>query len=131
MPVFIPVFMSYHIFSSQSFVPQFIPVTRTILSCKFSETFRPKSNNHKIKDIIHRNSHFYWFSKILGETVNCFGKEYKYGDDTKYYHGISSLMHFPSTIARFSHPTSTTKQITVAQKFATNSGCILQIGYYA
>ena len=36
-------------------------------------------------------------------------------------------MIFPSTISSFCHPTSTTKQITVAQQFATNYGSILQL----
>eukprot|EP01084_Bolivina_argentea_P172532 298881_1 len=99
------------------------------LSFKFSETFRKKNNEETVYDIIEQNSNYHWLSKILRETVECYGHWYEY-EEIKYYHGISTLMSFPSTIAKFNHPTSTTKQITVAQTFATNAGCILQIVCY-
>eukprot|EP01084_Bolivina_argentea_P038708 71587_1 len=98
-----------------------------VLSYKLSETFRNTNVRQTINDLMERNSNFCWFSKLIKETVNCFGATNQNGIWEHYFHGISTEMIFNSFIACFNHPTSTTKQLTVAYIFSGNDGIILNI----
>eukprot|EP01084_Bolivina_argentea_P270149 459304_1 len=98
------------------------------LSYKFSQTFRHISDTETFNDLTKRHSNYHWFAKILRETVECYGDDYRPSSKLYFYHGLSCLMIFNSPIAKFNHPMSTTKQIIVAQSFATNYGIIIQIG---
>ncbi len=92
----------------------------TSLSYNFSTTFRYGDNAKNIKQLTERHGNYYWFGRALRELVEGYSKEIFDGVNDRYYHGISEQMIFQSTIARFNHPTSTTKKLTVAQTFATN-----------
>ncbi len=98
----------------------------TLLSYKFSASFRAKEKNENIKIIKERHRNFYWFGRYLRELVEGFGKEIS-AEDAPYFHGISGNVTFTSTIAKFHHPMSTTKEIAVAQRFATNNGIIISV----
>eukprot|EP01084_Bolivina_argentea_P086253 155898_1 len=99
-----------------------------MLSYKFSSTYRYKNNKENLKELILRHCNYYWMARYLRETVEGYGDVFSPYSKTKtYYHGISENMIFSSLIARFHHPTSTTKQITVAQRFATNNGIIINL----
>eukprot|EP01084_Bolivina_argentea_P053579 98358_1 len=79
-----------------------------LLSFKFSETFRKLTEQETLPELIQRHRNYFCFSKILRETVECYGEQYNEYSSAKYYHGISTPVIFNSTIAKFCHPTSTT-----------------------
>eukprot|EP01084_Bolivina_argentea_P207759 354414_1 len=100
----------------------------TILSQKFSETFRKMNCTETLKEVVSRHKNYFWFSKTLRETIETFGDTFDENSKQKYFHGISCAMIFNSTIARFYHPVSTTTQLIVASQFAGYSGIIIEIG---
>eukprot|EP01084_Bolivina_argentea_P033543 62028_1 len=73
-----------------------------------------------------RNAEYWWWTKLLSETVNCFGTRM---DETKVlilYHGVS-MVYFDQFTTTFSSPTSTTTKLQVATIFARNDGIILEL----
>ncbi len=97
-----------------------------LLSYKFSTTYRAIHLDENVKEITERHRNYYWFGRYLRELVEGFGKEIEETDGS-YYHGISGNVRFTSTIAKFHHPMSTTKQVAVAQRFAGNNGVIISV----
>ncbi len=97
-----------------------------LLSFRFSSTYRPLDKAESIEHMIERHRNYYWFGRYLRELVEGFGKEIEV-EDGAYYHGISGNVRFTSTIAKFHHPMSTTKQVAVAQRFAGNNGFIISV----
>eukprot|EP01084_Bolivina_argentea_P138862 244379_1 len=75
------------------------------LCFKYGETFRHnKSDKNNLKVLIQRHSNYHWLAKYMRET-----------------------MVFPSTVAYFNNPTSTTDQLIVAANFATHNGIIITL----
>ena len=60
------------------------------------------------------------------ESVHLFGTKLRESKIRIFYHGISIVMQFTSTVARFCSPTSTTVALSVAINFAKN-GMILEL----
>eukprot|EP01084_Bolivina_argentea_P254305 427505_1 len=94
-----------------------------ILSNKFSSTFRKLNKND---DPLMRNREYWHWSKILIETVNCFGIKMSQTRIESFYHGVSEV-YFNKFIARFNSPTSTTTKLAIATIFARNDGIILEM----
>ena len=99
----------------------------TALCTLFSSTFRKLTANESDDELRQRNANFREFGRLLAECVHGFGTKVSADDPHQYYHGISRVMHFPSTVAQFCSPTSTTGSIAVAINFATAKGMILEL----
>ncbi len=100
------------------------------LSYQFSKTFRKLTSSDTINTMKLRNREFYHWSKILRETVECYGTEIWKSNTKIFYHGVS-MVYFNSFVANFNCPTSTTSQIEVAAIFADENGVILELEQYA
>eukprot|EP01084_Bolivina_argentea_P320589 556268_1 len=109
------------------------------LCTDFSSTFRSLNWFEPLLSIKKRNECYWWMAKTLREAVQIFGykkekkwddKQKKYVDDTllgRFYSGLSYVLVFPSFELRLCSPTSTSKQIEVATKFATQKGIVVQL----
>ncbi len=101
------------------------------LSTDFSSSFRQKSVFEPISDTKRRNSEYWWWSKILRETVEVFG-QCRYEKDSNpglygpFYTGMSVVMALPEFNLFLCSPTSTSIQIEVALKFGGADGMTLQ-----
>eukprot|EP01083_Nonionella_stella_P240223 839977_1 len=96
------------------------------LSYNFSRTFRKISPQETMQELKARNSEYWHWSKLLIETVNCWGYSMRQCKISAFYHGVSKV-YFNAFVTRFSSPTSTTTQLSVAAIFARNSGIILEL----
>ena len=81
-------------------------------SAAFSGTFRRQSPFEADESLKARNREYWNWSKLLRETVECFGQQmydgdYKDGLRTL-YHGVSSSLIFNSTYIKLCGPLSTT-----------------------
>eukprot|EP01083_Nonionella_stella_P018436 51372_1 len=112
------------------------------LSKEFSATFRSITPFETLSSVKNRNREFAVWSKLLRETVEYFGN---LGDHRKkadslehawkdlpmetgpFYCGLSRVVVIPEFNIRLIAPTSTTKQIEVAQRFASENGIIIQL----
>eukprot|EP00484_Ammonia_sp_Unknown_P022647 CAMPEP_0197027098 /NCGR_PEP_ID=MMETSP1384-20130603/7073_1 /TAXON_ID=29189 /ORGANISM="Ammonia sp." /LENGTH=797 /DNA_ID=CAMNT_0042455895 /DNA_START=21 /DNA_END=2414 /DNA_ORIENTATION=- len=103
----------------------------TELSRDFSLTFRKKHAFETLEQVKQRNRAYYWWSKILRETVELFGKNYFVDNGRSLggplYTGISCVLNITQFTMRLSGPTSTTKQQEVAVSFAKSNGMIMQL----
>ena len=103
------------------------------LCTNFSRSFRAISRMEELKDIKKRNSNYYHLSKILRETVECYG-QCSDGDPPdfnnkligKFYSGMGIELSLCSFKIRLCSPTSTSKQKEVATKFSGDKGIIIQ-----
>ena len=120
----------------------------TDLSTAFSRTFRRTDALQTINEIKNNNREFAIWSRLLRETVELFGQngseslllretvEIFGQDDGDYnkmyaargifYCGVDHLLPIPEFCIRLCCPTSTTKQIEVATRFAGSDGIIIQ-----
>ena len=101
------------------------------LCTDFSGSFRAIHRFETLGSIKQRNSEYYWFSKFLRETVECYGQCSGYGNKLfgPYYCGMSIVLNMPAFNIRLCAPTSTSVHIEVAMKFSTdqgNKGMIIQ-----
>ena len=90
-----------------------------------SSTFRKISEYETLSSLKARNSQYYWLSRLLRETVECFG--YGPSPKTSFYTGISLVMAVPSFRIRLCAPISTSTHIEVAVKFSGRNGMILEL----
>ena len=117
----------------------------TNLSTTFSSTFRRKHPLETLDEIKNRNREYAIWSKLLRECVQCFGCEgWRYGslpEQNKskgyikgpFFCGMSSRINIPEYNIRLCGPTSTSKHISVATRFAGKDGIIIQMdnnGYW-
>eukprot|EP01084_Bolivina_argentea_P267081 453266_1 len=100
------------------------------LQREFSKTYRKINLHENIQSLIQRHSEFANWGKTLSQTILQFGIVLRNNCFAKFYHGISKVMYFRSTLTRFLCPTSFTGQITVAYNFATNDGMVIEISRY-
>ena len=97
------------------------------LSGGFSSTFRKKWIFEPIQQTKRRNQKYYWFSKILTETVRIYGENYMVDDlEGPFYCGMSCVMNMPQFSIELISPTSTSIHIEVAMKFSGEEGMIIQ-----
>eukprot|EP01084_Bolivina_argentea_P288706 495577_1 len=104
----------------------------------FSKTFRKIRPYQTIESIKKSNQEYAIWSRILRETVELYGENKSdfYLDDTgkmvypcvgPFFCGMSFVMAIPHLNIRLCSPTSTSKQIAVATRFAGNRGMIIQL----
>ena len=101
------------------------------LSADFSASFRRKSVFEPISDTKERNSYYWWWSKILRETVELFGQCRYKADKTclegPFYTGMSVVLTLSEFNIFLCSPTSTSAQIEVALKFGGENGMVIQL----
>eukprot|EP01084_Bolivina_argentea_P053493 98212_1 len=100
---------------------------------EFSKTFRRIYPNECVASVKMRNAEFFYFTKLLYETVNiygiiCGGNENRI---KRFYHGINKEMLFDSLSCNISSPFSTTSSFAVAVHFSKNVGMILELSAHA
>ena len=113
----------------------------TDLSSDFSRSFRKIHPFETIQNVKIRNSYYWWWSKILRETVELYGIT-KYGRRSGWNHasrlsnaglegpfftGLSFVMYIPQYVVKLNSPTSTSLHIEVATKFSGQRGMIIQL----
>eukprot|EP01084_Bolivina_argentea_P157565 274553_1 len=95
----------------------------TDLSSSFTSTFRRKKHMFEtLKSIKHRNSMYWWLSKLLTETVQYFGTKSVRGP---FFCGMSSVINISAFAIRVNGPCSTSKCKEIAITFAQKHGIIL------
>lgn len=107
----------------------------TDLSCDFTSTFRKVSRFETLDSVKMRNSNYWWWSKLLRETVEIFGQckqDFSGFASTDglvgpFFTGMGVVMSIPEFNLRLCSPTSTSKQIQVAIKFSGDKGMLLQL----
>ena len=81
----------------------------------FKSTFRKITDNETHQQIKNRNREYWWWSRILTETIELYGKRICKSKTQISFHGVTQ-MTFPAFSAHFCGPTSTTPIIEVAIK---------------
>ena len=109
----------------------------TDLSANFTSTFRKKWIYESLEQTKRRNRKYYWWSRILQETIEMYGdgryertdkNGYRYGGELKgpFFTGMSKLMKMPQFMIHLISPTSTSLHIEVAMRFAGDYGSIIE-----
>eukprot|EP01084_Bolivina_argentea_P260797 440542_1 len=107
----------------------------TTLCTSFSATFRAIKRKESLQSIKKRNREYWWMSKYLQETVQYFGEtgtlmlDFQQSDfvpSPPIFSGLSCVMVVPSFMIPLKSPTSTSKQISIAMKFGTTKGMVIQ-----
>ena len=99
----------------------------TALSSEFSSTFRKMAKYETLSMTKSRNSKYWWWSKILRETVELYGERAWKMEASAFYTGMGIVLSMPSFVIRLCSPTSTSIHLEVALKFSGESGIILQL----
>ena len=94
------------------------------LSSDFSRSFRKIYPFESFEHVRIRNSYYWWWSKILRETVELYGMQKKYGP---FFTGLSFVMDIPQYQIKLNSPTSTSTYLEVAMKFAGDQGMIIEL----
>eukprot|EP01084_Bolivina_argentea_P294146 506051_1 len=111
----------------------------TQLSTELSKTFRKLNQYETIMQVTNRNKEYANWSKNIRELVEYYGHGgWIYSEDDKkntennrergpFFCGMSFLMVTPQFNIRLNGPTSTTKRLAVATRFAGDYGIIMQL----
>jgi len=107
----------------------------THFSKTFSSSFRKLRWNESIREINQRNARFFHIAKALRECVYLFGCDNatnkfrigQYDGSGPFFTGVSVVVNIPSFAINLQGPTSTSKQYTVALRFAKDDGLILRL----
>eukprot|EP01084_Bolivina_argentea_P076529 138709_1 len=109
------------------------------LSTAFSGTFRRNDPFENLESVKNRNREFWNWSKLIRETVQYYGTLgydiHRANDWNKkrdrergpFFCGLSSEMVFPEFYIRLCAPTSTSKQIAIATRFAGERGTLIEL----
>eukprot|EP01084_Bolivina_argentea_P112299 200295_1 len=106
----------------------------TVLCTKFSQSFRAIFSYESLESIKQRNREYWWMSKALREAIQIFGDD-GYGDPYDdsiniltgpFYTGMSSERVVYSFNIRLCSPTSTSRQLSAAMKFAKGNGMVIE-----
>eukprot|EP01084_Bolivina_argentea_P271788 462542_1 len=100
------------------------------LSYNFSTTFRRLRKNESLSEMKERNRKYWWMSKLLRETVECYGDKMINVSIKQYYHGVSERCIFDLFIVRLNGPISTTANYGIATIFGGNNGIIVELTEY-
>ena len=104
----------------------------TDLSTYFTKSFRKSSELESLSDVKKRNEKYYHWSKILKDTVRCWGKcsARDWGNGRlqgPFYCGLNMILSMPQFCMYLYSPTSTSAQLEVALRFAGEYGIILEM----
>ena len=97
----------------------------TKLQSIFSKTLRPDHLGESLDSIKARNASWFEMSKLLRETVECFGNTFM-EEHGPFYSGVNHMMLVSSFGIRLCSPTSTSKAQSVAVRFADTHGMVMQ-----
>eukprot|EP01084_Bolivina_argentea_P306203 529078_1 len=97
------------------------------LSTKFSATFRKEKVYESISSVILRNMEVANMARLLRETVELYGYDKCQHEVTGPFFSGMSYMVIPEFNIRLNGPTSTSKQIEVAEQFGQDNGIVIQI----
>ena len=104
----------------------------TDLSSHFTSSFRKSNTFEPYQATKQRHRNYYWMSKLLRETVRCYGQNHDDNTDEytgifgPFYCGMSAVMTMPQFSIQLFSPTSTSCQIAVATRFSGESGIIIE-----
>ena len=99
----------------------------TDLSSHFTSTFRKLNIFEPIQSTKNRHTNHHWMSKLLKETVQVYGHDYRWDKFSgPFFCGMSTIMTMPQFSIKLHSPTSTSCHQEVACKFSGESGIIIQ-----
>eukprot|EP01084_Bolivina_argentea_P043419 80010_1 len=96
------------------------------LCSEFSGTFRKRTSFESLRSLKSRHSKYYWFGKLLVETVNDFGT-IGLKERGPFYCGMSIVLNIPSFAIYLKGPCSTSKEMAVSLNFAKRDGIVIQL----
>ena len=96
------------------------------LSCHFTSSFRQSTHFEPIQATIQRHRIYYWWSRLLKETVIVYGSNSENGLYGPFYCGMSTVMTLSQFNIKLFSPTSTSCHLEVAMKFSGEDGVIIQ-----
>ena len=97
------------------------------LSRSYSSTFRLLHPSEMLSSIKDRNREYWNWSKLMRESIEYFGDLMGHQRQKIPFYCGTSYMLTATFLIRICGPTSTTKQLSVAFRFAENDGIILQL----
>ena len=97
------------------------------LSSHFSRSFRKIHPFESFENVKIRNSYYWWWSKILRQTVELYGNDQYNGLSGPFFCGLSFVMNIPQYQIKLNSPTSTSQHMEVAIKFAGDNGIIIEL----
>ena len=107
----------------------------TELSADFTESFRKIHEFELLTQIKNRNAEYYHFSKILQQTITCYG-QCNLSDQSgngllpplkgPFYSGMCCILNIPQFHIYLLSPTSTSVHLEVAMRFGGDDGMILE-----
>ena len=107
----------------------------TKLCTLFSESLRKNKWDDGLKEIKTRNGLFFYFSKFLRELVTYFGSDGGYCGGAMngvvkgpFFSGVSVVLSVGEFSIGFNTPTSTSKTLAIAWRFAGEEGMVLTVG---
>ena len=78
------------------------------------------------QDVAKRHCEMAVWLRLMFETIVLYGGRLSVNDDLKLYHGLNRKFYFPQYKCKFFIPTSTSREKTMAQKYATQNGITLE-----
>lgn len=96
------------------------------LSCNFTTTFRRRNAFETIESVKKRHMNHHWWSKLLKQTVEVYGKKKNEGLLGPFYCGMSSVMNMTQFAIQLLSPTSTSVHLEVAMNFSGEEGIIIE-----
>eukprot|EP01084_Bolivina_argentea_P299052 515466_1 len=104
----------------------------TLFCSEFSSTFRGIKWNETLQEIKNRHKKYVNIAKKLREIIQYYGISGCYSSDGEYergpfYCGMSIILNIAEFAIRLNGPTSTSKEVVIAERFAGRKGCILQL----
>eukprot|EP01084_Bolivina_argentea_P248781 416225_1 len=101
----------------------------TGLCTSFSSTFRRLNPAENLTSVKQRHEKYWWMSKFMREAVEIYGKEYIGANSITgpFFTGLSYVMVMPAFSIRLNGPTSTTKNLQIANNFAKDNGMIIML----
>ena len=98
------------------------------LQADFASTFRKKSPFETLDEIKHRHSKYHHFAKGLIEAIHVYGIERVVNTEQgPFYCGLNCILSIGEFAVYLKSPTSTSVDIEIAIRFATEDGIILQL----
>eukprot|EP01083_Nonionella_stella_P033917 92797_1 len=100
-----------------------------VLSAKFKSTFYKLTSGESDKAQKERHRMFWNWSKILTETIECYGVPFRFNKIDTLYHN-TTFMYYSLFTATFNAPTSMTRYIEVAAMYCDPDGIILELAQF-
>jgi len=99
------------------------------MAFKLKSTFMRLNNNESDISLKMRHSEFHNWSKIMTETISCYGVPLRFTKIDNLYHN-TEFMHYSVFTSVFNAPTSMTRYLEVAAMYCEEDGVILEMAQY-